>query len=264
MRADAIGLRTWWLAVFAGWALLLCLLAGLGMGGRLPPVAAAVGERPLPAIPALAPPRLGELSDYAVIAQRPVFAEDRRPHPFVIGGTEGEQSTGLRLTGVLMTPQLQMATLTTDQGRSLRLRLQGDAVDGWRLLSLGARSATVEGPGGARTLDMQTFDGRGGEPPTVLRGGHGANAAPPPAGAPVAVTVPPSAPAPPAPRPATPTASAAPTPVPAATPTTNAAPPAPSEAQLNAIRERIEARRRALQQQQNPQRNGDGAVRPTP
>ncbi|HEY9255511.1 MAG TPA: hypothetical protein VIP30_13350, partial [Stenotrophomonas sp.] len=45
-----------------------------------------------------------------------------------------------------------------------------------------------------------------------------------------------------------------------------ATPPAPSEEQLKAIRERIEARRRALQQQQqpNPPRNGDGAVQQNP
>jgi len=259
MRADAAGLRTWWLAVFAGWALLWCLMAGLGMGSSLPQADPADAARPLPAIPAAGAPRLGELSAYAAIAQRPVFAEDRRPHPFVLAGTDNAPTTTLRLTGVLITPQFQMATLTTDQGRSLRLRLQGDAVDGWRLLSLAARSATVEGPGGVRTLDMQVFDGHGGEPPTVLRGAAGAAApvpplhAPPPAGVPVA-------------QPAVPVAAHVAAAAPAATPAGPvAAPPAPSEEQLKAIRERIEARRRALQQQQqNPPRNGDGAVQQNP
>jgi len=267
MRPDAASLRTWGLAVFAGWAVLVCVLAGLGMGSRLPPPPAAQGGRPLPVIPPAGPQRLGDLQTYAAIAQRPVFAEDRQPHPFVLGGTGGEQVSGLRLTGVLMTPQLQMATLTTDQGRSIRLRLQGDAVDGWRLLSLAARSATVDGPGGTRTLQMQVFDGRGGEPPTVLRGANGAAAVPPPPGvppapAPVPVAVPMQAAANtanPAPRPPVATPPAPTTPQ-AGSPAT----PAPTAEQLQAIRERIEARRRALQQQQNTQRNGDGAVQQNP
>ncbi|MDG2525688.1 general secretion pathway protein GspN [Stenotrophomonas sp. HITSZ_GD] len=261
MRPDAIGLRLGWRAVFAGWAVLVAVLAGLGMGSRLPAEDAALPARPLPAIPTAPPRRLGELSAYAAIAQRPVFAEDRRPHPFFLGGSDAPQATGLRLTGVLLTPRFQMATITTDQGRSLRLRLQGDAVDGWRLLTLAPRSATVEGPGGVRTLDMQVFDGRGGEAPTALRGAAPANTpampAPPPNVTPVAAPVV-VAPAP----------AAAPTSqggVPAAAAAAPPAPPAPSEDQLKAIRERIEARRRALQQQQqNPQRNGDAAVPQNP
>jgi len=263
MRADAAGLRTWWLAVFAGWALLLCLMAGVGLGTHLPLADAADAARPLPAIPAAGAPRLGELPAYASIAQRPVFAEDRRPHPFVLAGTDNPQSTGLRLTGVLITPQLQMATLTTDQGRSLRLRLQGDAVDGWRLLTLAARSATVEGPGGVRTLDMQVFDGHGGEPPTVLRGGAGTMPPSlPPANAPPVAAAPVAQPAPPTPAlPPAAAGNAAPA-TPGAPPATT---PAPSEEQLKAIRERIEARRRALQQQQqNSPRNADGAVPQNP
>jgi general secretion pathway protein N len=262
MRTDAAGLRTWWLVVFAGWALLICLMAGLGMGSRLPQAGGSEAARPLPAIPAAGAPRLGDLPAYAAIAQRPVFAEDRRPHPFVLAGTDAPQSTALRLTGVLITPQLQMATLTTDQGRSLRLRLQGEAVEGWRLLTLAARSATVEGPGGVRTLDMQVFDGHGGEAPTALRGKPGATPPLPAANAIVAPGVPMVPPPPPqavAPAP-TATANATHPSAPAATP------PAPSEEQLKAIRERIEARRRALQQQQqpNPPRNGDGAVQQNP
>ncbi|MEE7548924.1 general secretion pathway protein GspN, partial [Xanthomonas sp. Kuri4-1] len=35
MRAESIGLRTWWLATFAGWALLVCVLAAFGLGRRV-------------------------------------------------------------------------------------------------------------------------------------------------------------------------------------------------------------------------------------
>lgn len=256
MRLEHAGLRTWWLAVFAGWALLVCLMAAAGLGSRLPAGAGADAARPLPSIPAPGARRVGELSQYAAIAQRPVFSEDRQPHPFVMGGGQGERSGELRLTGVLITPQLRMATFTTDQGRSLRLRVQGDPVEGWRLLSLAPRSATIEGAGGTRTLELQVFDGQGGEPPTPLRtqgpppAGSTVDIAPPVVGAPTRVATPVPAAPPAAPANAAPGASAAP------------APPAPSEAQLQAIRERIEARRRALQQQ-NAQKNG-GPATPSP
>ncbi len=63
-----------------------------------------------------------------------------------------------------------MATFTTEQNRSLRLRLNGEAVDGWQLVALQPRQATVIGPGGNQVLELAVFNGQGGEPPTVPRG----------------------------------------------------------------------------------------------
>ena len=147
---------------------------------------------------------------------------------------------------VLLTDSFSMATFTTDQNRSLRLRLNGEAVDGWQLVALEPRQATVIGPSGSQVLELATFNGQGGEPPTVLRG---ANGAVPPAG-----VVPPPPPPPaaaaasnarPGPDVASAAAASANAPSPAA-PANNG----PSEAQMQAIRERIQARRRQLQQQQ--------------
>jgi len=249
MRLEAIGLRTWWLATFAGWAVLLCLLAAFGLGGRVQRLPDDGASRPLPALPAAGQERLGGFDRYDAIAARPVFAEDRRPHPFLLGGSEGAGASGLRLTGVLIAPQFQMATFTTEQGKSLRLRLLGESVEGWQLLTLSPRSATVAGPNGTQTLELQVFDGKGGTPPTALRGTPGA-APHPSAGmiAPAPAAAPPIAEA----RAASATAA-----VPAAPPAgdasqDNAEPTGPSAEQLNQIRERIEARRRALQQQSRP------------
>ncbi|HEY0333116.1 MAG TPA: hypothetical protein VGC74_05315 [Stenotrophomonas sp.] len=258
MRPDAIGLRTWWLATFAGWALLMCVLGALGLGGRVQRLGDDGSTRPLPALPAAGSNRLGAFDQYDVIATRPVFAEDRRPHPFLLGGTEGAGSSGLRLTGVLITPDFQMATFTTDQGKSLRLRLQGDGVDGWQLLSLAPRSATVAGPNGTQTLELQVFNGQGGTPPTVLAGPAGAGSRASSSGA--AAHVAPSAGAAPTVPAAAATTPNAPPPLPS--PTADNAdgeasdePTGPSAEQLNQIRERIEARRRALQQQNRSQGN---------
>ena len=48
----------------------------------------------------------------------------------------------MRLTGVLMTDNFKMATLTLEPHDSVRVKLGGDAVKGWRLLALQPRSAT--------------------------------------------------------------------------------------------------------------------------
>lgn len=253
MRIESIGLRTWLLAAFAGWALLACVLALAGLGRRVALQPDTVpAAPPLPALPAAAGERLGSAERYAEIAARPVFAQDRQPHPFYLSGGNGEgaANSSLRLTGVLITPQLRMATLTTEQGQSLRLRLQGEAVSGWRLLELAPRAATVEGPGGPRTLELQVFNGQGGQPVSATPAAAAA------AGAAAAPAAHATAPAPPVAS-----APAAPMAPPGATATKPdpgaATPPAPSEAQLQAIRERIEARRRQLRErQQNGNANG--------
>ena len=83
MRVEGIAPRTWLLGTLAGWALLVWLLALLGMGNRVQ----HLPEDPslVPRLPQLAtapPERLGPLSQYSEISARPLFSEDRRPQPF--------------------------------------------------------------------------------------------------------------------------------------------------------------------------------------
>ncbi|MGE6331976.1 hypothetical protein [Stenotrophomonas sp. NPDC077659] len=263
MKRDPITLRTGFLLALAGWAGATWLATGFGLGSRLAPADSdAAGQTAaLPALPPMAAERMAAADSYQAIGERPLFAEDRRPRPYLLGGSEPAASAALRLTGVLLTDSFSMATFTTEQNRSLRLRLNGDAVDGWQLVALEPRQATVIGPSGSQVLELATFNGQGGEPPTVLRGANGTvppAAAPPPpqppaAGQPVAAARAASGaaavpPAPPAPINAAPAAA-----------NTNG----PSEAQMQAIRERIQARRRQLQQQQQQSSPppGDGTNR---
>ena len=172
MRLEMIGLRTWLLATVVGWALLVCVLAVAGLGKRveLLPDDPALVQR-LPALPAPAPERLGPFEKYAEIAAHPAFAEDRLPHPFFLSGNDGSGAAStVRLTGVLLTSTFKMATLTLDPADSVRVQLGGDAVKGYRLLALQPRSATIEGPGGTQTLELQVFNGQGGQPPTAIGG----------------------------------------------------------------------------------------------
>ncbi|MFC6841350.1 type II secretion system protein XpsN [Xanthomonas theicola] len=251
MRIEAIGLRTVWLATVALWGLLIWALGLAGLGQRIVPLPndPAMTQR-LPALPAPLGDRLGDYSRYAEIAARPVFAEDRRPHPFFLSADNGQSATpSVRLTGVLLTDSFKMATLTTEQGDSLRLQQGHDPVQGWRLLSLQPRRAVVSGAGGTQTLELQVFDGKGGQPPTALGQGARAPGAPPLPPPPAASAV--NAPATTTAAPYSPAPAGAPGPAAASTPTPTgpAAAPAPSSEQLQAIRERIEARRRQLQQQ---------------
>ncbi|WP_295577639.1 general secretion pathway protein GspN [uncultured Stenotrophomonas sp.] len=256
MKREPISLRTGFLLALAGWAAAVWLATGFGLGSQLPGADGDSDAAPsLPALPPLGAERMASADSYSAIGARPLFAEDRLPRPYLLGGSEPAASAALRLTGVLLTRDFSMATFTTEQNRSLRLRLNGDAVDGWQLVALEPRQATVIGPGGSQVLELAVFNGQGGEPPTVLRG---ANGAPPAPG-----SLPPP---PPQPPPAV-AARAADMPASAASAAAAATPPpansnGPSEAQMQAIRERIQARRRQLQQQQQPSPPpGDGTNR---
>lgn len=273
MRLDDAGPRTWLLATVAGWALLAWLLALLGMGRHADALEPDPGLlRPLPQARASAPQRLGPFPQYAAIAQRPLFTQDRQPKPFFLQGQgdgEGQQTAfDYVLTSVLITPNLRMAILQpADGSESVRVRL-GEVPDShpaWRLTSLDARSAVFEGPEGRREMTLRVFDGQGGQPPTAI------NTAAPGMNRPLPVGVP--VPPPPpgadkiqttAQRVAPPSGGNAPSQnrnaaTPASPPTTPVTPPVvdPSEnapmtpeAQMEAIRKRIEARRAQMRQQQ--------------
>jgi general secretion pathway protein N len=249
MKLEAAGLRTWWLGGIALWALAIWVATLFGLGSRIAPATDGdAGAAPLPRLGPAVPERMASASTYAQIGARPLFAEDRQPRPYLLGGTEQGTASSVSLTGVLLTPGFGMAILTTDQRQSLRLRLNGEAVNGWQLLALEPRRATVSGPGGTQTLELPVFNGQGGEPPTVL--GATPLTSVPPAGAGARPINGVAAPMPPPPAPV-PASQATAAPSNAAAPAQN--PQGPSEEQMKAIRERIQARRQQLQQQQQQQ-----------
>ncbi|HVR81436.1 MAG TPA: hypothetical protein VHF02_05095 [Luteimonas sp.] len=243
--------RTWLLATIAGWALLLWLLALVGMGaaiGRLPDDPTLTARLPVLAPPS--PERLGTMAQYAEISARPLWSEDRRPQPFSLqpeGDGEGTSNAfDYMLTSVLLTPGLRMAIIQPSAGgESIRIKLgtSADEVPAWRLVALNPRSAIFEGPGGERTLDLRVYDGTGGEAPTQSR-----MPIPAPPGSVVDAASAPQVAAPAAGKPA---AIIQNKPQPAMTKPaeTPADASALQEQQLNAIRKRIEARRAQLRQE---------------
>ena len=223
-RFDQAGPLTWLLAAGAGWAVLLWIAALLGMGGQVDEAVPAAAEVALPQAKPAAPDRMGPLAQYAEAASRPLFTQDRRPRSFMATGPEGDnvatsQSLDFILTGVLISPQVQLAVLQpTGGGEAQRVRVgnspEGGA--GWRLVEVQPRRAIFEGAGGQSALDLRTFGEAGGPTATAV-------ARPQPAPA-VAVAAPP-----PPPR-----------------PEAAGGEPQNEEARIEAIRKRIEARRAQL------------------
>ena len=232
MRLDRLRPRTWLLAGLAvaaavGW---LLALAGVGARARVLPADPALLQ-PLPQAPAAAAPRLLPLARYDAAVSRPLFANDRRPHPFVLdasadgGEARGGSSFEYILTSVLIAPPLRLAIVQPEGGGDgIRVRegASADEFPEWRLVELAPRSAVFEGPGGRRTLELRTFDGTGGEPPSHAPG---------------------AARQPPQPRPVPPS--------PEDPMATDAAEPAPTQVQnqAEAIRQRIEARRAQMRRE---------------
>ena len=221
------------LAATCLWAVAVLVLAITGLGGNIALLKDdPSGVDPMPVVK-LTPvaPRLGAQGEYNEVGERPLMMADRRPVP--VGPVTGEGTTEIdvALTSVLITPRLQLAILTDNQGGASRRVRVGDQVAGtsWRLVSIAPRSATLEGPGGQRTLELRVFNGAGGEQPTQPV----AQEAPPPPGEPEAAPDPNAAGPQPMPAPVAMPANAAPVPADNLT----------QEQQIEAIRRRIEARR---------------------
>lgn len=176
MRAEDIAPRTWLLGALAAWALLAWILSLAGLGGRVAPLAEdpSLVQR-LPQLQPSAPERLGPYTQYGELASRPLFSEDRRPKPFSLRGEgEGEQTNAFDyvLTSVLLTPGLKLAILQpagdAQGGAPIRVKLgeSAEQAAAWRLVSLEPRRAVFEGPDGQRTIELRAYDGTGGEPAT--------------------------------------------------------------------------------------------------
>lgn len=233
------------------WAACVLLLAFAGLGSRVPDSGAVPVAPPMPKVTLVrTPSRLGPLLQYAEIGQRPLFNPDRRPGaaPAAEGGND---ELDVVLTSVMITPTVKLAILTdTKDASTSRVKL-GETVEGsnWRLARLEPRLAVLDGPGGERSLELRVYDGQGGQPPTALGAVAGANARDPAAtaaegtlgnaGGTGQASAP--VPAPVAPRP--PIASNGRVLPPATQTPVQQPPPVSQDAQIEAIRRRIEARR---------------------
>ncbi len=268
MRVDSLAPKTWLLASVAVWALCLWVLALAGMGKRLGEVPEDTAEQRLPTTALPNGDRPGPLAQYSEIAARPLFSERRVPEPFVIDGNGQEAPVNpfdYVLTSVLITPGVQLAILRPpgDGAKPVRVKL-GEAVESapqWTLASLQPRQAIFRGPEGEKTMDLRVFDGVGAILPS--RGIAAGPGVQPPMPQPMPQPMPPGQP-----MPITDAAGqqgvvqqadgsviqpgAVPPPPPVSADSVS------TQAQLDAIRKRIEARRAQLRQQNQSSQNPPG------
>lgn len=269
MQIESAGPRTWLLAAVAGWAVMLWLLALLGMGAQVSPKPFDPGlVKPLPSLGPAAAERLGPLAQYAEIGARPLFHRSRQPQPFFIQGNQVDppRDFDFILTSVIITPGLRMAILQRAQGgESVRLKVgQAPAsMPNWRLVDVAPRSASFDGPEGSRMLELRVFDGTGGQAPTASpkatlpRGSSESSRSSGSSSSTQATTA--SATPISAAQPVLPVNSSAPVPtsdsgsdIEAERPPSPSAPEQTPAQQLDAIRKRIEARRAELRQSGQP------------
>ena len=160
---------------------LLGVLLLLGVAWLMPPSGAgagagAAGDELSGDIPQLEPGK--PIETYAVITDRPVFNESRQP---VIGAEEGDEDEGfdqaedpdapdVQLAGVVITPELRVATLRLKDSPESLLAFEGQPLEGsfgsWRLSRIEPRVAILEsGTGEQVRLELQVHDAMIDAPP---------------------------------------------------------------------------------------------------
>lgn len=123
---------------------------------------------------------VGDLGEYDVINEKPVFNESRLPD---IGEAEEEvavdetiaikDAPAVKLTGVVITPESRFASLTPeDSSIETVMAREGEALTGefvgWRLASVSPRVVVLESRDGqSMELELQVHDVKIAEPPPV-------------------------------------------------------------------------------------------------
>jgi general secretion pathway protein N len=138
-------------AVLLG-AVLLLLAFGVGRHARWG------ARRSMPPLPqagnAVDLPRAVQLSQFALVWQKPLFNPDRKPIARTVDG--GSNLGDLELTGIILTPHLRMALLHDKNGdRQVRVREGESLPDGSiRLVEVRPRSALFDASGGRTELKL--------------------------------------------------------------------------------------------------------------
>jgi general secretion pathway protein N len=166
-------------AAFAFWA--CCLLAMslfFGFGGRFGPLDSSDGTPPeMPKNIELAKGNaLKDFSAYQEIGQRPLLMNDRRPAPVSLIASNEEEKTQFEatLSSVILAGNFQMAILTDSKSNQTYRVKVGESAEGsnLRLVALEPRRAIFEGPNGQQTFDLRVFDGKGSQEPTTISVGR--------------------------------------------------------------------------------------------
>jgi general secretion pathway protein N len=173
-------LPTLLLATIAGWSLIVVICVYAGLGGRYslhPDDASRVPELPRLDLSRAQNP-LKPLGDYAMVGERPLFNADRRPLPVAEDPNATDNGAPVLvpldvvLTSVILSGDMRIAILQDNKSKKTQSVRVGAAIEGeqsgWKLVELGPRKATFEGPSGRNDVELRVFDGAGGESPTAV------------------------------------------------------------------------------------------------
>ena len=160
-------------------ALCALVLGALVLGvGRTVRWSAAGQSRPLPAAATQARKAAPPLQQFAAVWQHPLFTTDRQPAPETDSGGGTVTLGDLELTGIILTPELKMALLHGRPDKDVRV-LEGENVgnSGWTLVQLKPRSAVFSRNGQRTVLKLVVAGETGGgavpaPPASSERGGH--------------------------------------------------------------------------------------------
>ncbi|GAB3028230.1 MULTISPECIES: general secretion pathway protein GspN [Oleiagrimonas] len=115
-----------------------------GPAAKLPPTA-SVARR-------AAPP----LKDFATTWEKPLFTTDRKPAPESDSGGGNVALGDLQLTGIIITPDLRMALMHDRSGKDVQVREGATLADSsWTLSKLSPRSAVFTGNGQRTELKLK-------------------------------------------------------------------------------------------------------------
>ncbi len=166
---------------------LAAILVALGVIWALPPSASVGGDTEGSRSLASSVPQLAAaepIEKYTVITDRPVFNESRQP---VIGVADDEAddeteasaedvaAPDVELAGVVITPEIRVATLRLKGSPESLLAFEGQPLEGdygsWYLSSIEPRQAVLRsGSGEQVTLELQIHDDMIKEPPKAAAG----------------------------------------------------------------------------------------------
>lgn len=123
--------------------------------------------------------QVADISEFEVINQKPVFNESRRPVLVDVenGGDQGDAGVAIkdapdvRLTGVIITPSMRIASLTPADGNLKAVMAhEGQALTGefvgWHVSSVSPRMVVLESRSGEKLdLELQVYDTKIKQPP---------------------------------------------------------------------------------------------------
>jgi hypothetical protein len=167
------------LAAISGVFVLLAL--GMAIVGALPvsvEIAGADTEITSDNETNMAARQIGTLNDYQIVNEKPVFNESRIPviddeepaDEELPGEIEVKDAPDVRLTGVVITPGMKIASLTPADGNLKTVRVhEGESLTGefvgWQVATVNPRAVLLESRDGqSLALDLQVHDAKIQEP----------------------------------------------------------------------------------------------------